>query len=90
VINERLGFFLLNYRGLHAKSRDGGLIFGKPRFALAKLPHEGVRGSIRRPITDRRPRSDLSASARVDDRPSTDRWAREVSDWGNGGLTGRA
>jgi hypothetical protein len=32
------------YRGLRAKTRDGGLILNKPRVSLIKLPHEGVSG----------------------------------------------
>jgi hypothetical protein len=40
-------------RGLSAKTRDGGLIFKKPRVSLTKRPCEGVRGVLSHP-SDRR------------------------------------
>jgi hypothetical protein len=46
---------LQEYRGLHAKQRDGGLIFGNPRVSLATLPREGVRGYTDRLISDQQP-----------------------------------
>jgi hypothetical protein len=36
------------YRGLRAKTRDGGLIPNKPRVSYAKQPHEGVRDLLNR------------------------------------------
>jgi hypothetical protein len=53
------------------------LIFRKMRVSLTKLPREGVQGNLIHPITDRGPRSDLSA--RADVRASADRRARDVS-----------
>jgi hypothetical protein len=44
------GLNLQDYRGLHAKTRDGGLISSKPRVSLIKLPHEGVSGESNRQI----------------------------------------
>jgi hypothetical protein len=38
------GLNLKCYRGLRAKTRDGGLISSKPRVSLRKLPREGVSG----------------------------------------------
>jgi hypothetical protein len=38
------------YRGLHAKTRDGGLISNKPRVSLIKLPREGVSSEANRQI----------------------------------------
>jgi hypothetical protein len=42
------GFNLQDYRGLRAKTRDGGLILNKPRVSLIKLPREGVSGDSNR------------------------------------------
>jgi hypothetical protein len=36
------------YRGLRAKTRDGGLILNKPRVSLIKLPRKGVSGDSNR------------------------------------------
>jgi hypothetical protein len=38
------GLNLQDYRGLLAKTRDGGLISNKPRVSLRKLLCEGVSG----------------------------------------------
>jgi hypothetical protein len=43
---------------MRAKSRDGGLIFGKLGVSLTILPREGVSGSLSRTIVNERPRSD--------------------------------
>jgi hypothetical protein len=42
------GLSLQDYRGLHAKTRDDGLISSKPRVSLRKLPREGVSGESNR------------------------------------------
>jgi hypothetical protein len=39
---KSLGFNLQDYRGLRAKTMDGGLIPNKPRVSLTKLPREGL------------------------------------------------
>jgi hypothetical protein len=39
-----------DYRGLRAKTRDGGLISNKPRVSLIKLPRKGVSGESNRQI----------------------------------------
>jgi hypothetical protein len=44
------GLNLQDYRGLRAKTRDGGLISNKPRVSLRKLPREGVSGESNRQI----------------------------------------
>jgi hypothetical protein len=44
------GLNLQDYRGLRAKTRDGGLISNKPRVFLRKLPREGVSGEFNRQI----------------------------------------
>jgi hypothetical protein len=44
LIFKSLGFNLQEYRGLRAKTRDGGLILNKLRVSLIKLPREGVPG----------------------------------------------
>jgi hypothetical protein len=47
-IYKSQGFNLQEYRGLRAKTWDGGLILNKLRVSLIKLLHEGVSGeSIR-------------------------------------------
>jgi hypothetical protein len=83
-LNKRLGFFLQNYRGLHAKLRDGRLNLGNPRGFLANLPREGVLTDLDRTIANERPRLDPSARARADERASADKRARAVSDWRGG------
>jgi hypothetical protein len=55
---------LQEYRGMRAKLRDDGLVFGKPRVSLAKRSREGVSGLLSRQIHDQQLRLDLSASAR--------------------------
>jgi hypothetical protein len=47
-IFKSIGFNLQDYRGLRAKTRDGGLILNKPRISLVKLPREGVSGDSNR------------------------------------------
>ena len=47
-IFKSLGLNLQDYRGLRAKTRDGGLISNKPRVSLRKLPREGVSGESNR------------------------------------------
>jgi hypothetical protein len=42
------GLNLQDYRGLRAKTRDGGLISNKSRVSLRKLPREGVSGESNR------------------------------------------
>jgi hypothetical protein len=49
-IFKSLGFNLQEYRGLHAKTRDGGFISNKPRVSYAKQPREGVSGESNRQI----------------------------------------
>jgi hypothetical protein len=44
------GLNLQDYRGLHVKTKDGGLISSKPRVSLRKLPREGVSGECNRQI----------------------------------------
>jgi hypothetical protein len=56
------------------------LILRNPRDSYAKLPHEGVSGTLDRTITSGRPRLDLA----VERAASADRWARGVSDLGQG------
>jgi hypothetical protein len=41
-----LGFNLQDYRGLRARTRDGGLIPNKLRVSLTKLPREGLSGPL--------------------------------------------
>jgi hypothetical protein len=78
------GAFLQNSMGLRAKTRDGGLIFKKPRVSLTKLPSEGVRGNLIHPIADGRPRSDLSERACAGARAQAwaNKWATGVSGLG--------
>jgi hypothetical protein len=49
-IFKSLGLNLQDYRGLRAKTKDGGLISHKPRVSLIKLPREGVSGESNREI----------------------------------------
>jgi hypothetical protein len=44
------GLNLQEYRGLRAKTRDGGLIPNKSRVSLIKLPREGVSSESNRQI----------------------------------------
>jgi hypothetical protein len=57
---KSLGFNLQVFRGLRAKTRDGGLIPNKPRVSYAKPPREGVSGNLNRMIPSARPRLDLT------------------------------
>jgi hypothetical protein len=57
---KSLGFHLQDFRGLRAKTRDGGLIPNKPRVSYAKPPREGVSGNLNRTIPSARPRLDLT------------------------------
>jgi hypothetical protein len=43
-IFESPGLNLQDYRGLRAKTRDGGFISNKPRVSYTKQPREGVSG----------------------------------------------
>jgi hypothetical protein len=81
---KSLGFNLQNFRGLRAKTRDDGLIPNKPRVSYAKLPCEGVLGTLDRTIPSGRPRLDLAAERGHGRTASADRWARGVSDPGQG------
>jgi hypothetical protein len=63
-IFESPGLNLQDYRGLRAKTRDGGLISSKPRVSLRKLPCEGVSGESNCWIKNRRPRLDMRPRAR--------------------------
>jgi hypothetical protein len=47
------------------KLRDDGLVFGKSRVSLAKLPHERVSADLNRTIVNGRPRLDPSDSVHV-------------------------
>jgi hypothetical protein len=42
------GFNLQEYRGMRAKTRDGGFISNKLRVSYAKQPREGVSGPLNR------------------------------------------
>jgi hypothetical protein len=67
-LSKRLGVFLQEYRGMHAKPRDGGLNLRKLRVSLTKRPREGVSGFLGRQIHDQLPRLDMAgehADARV-------------------------
>jgi hypothetical protein len=81
---KSLGFNLQDLRGLPAKTRDGGLILGNPRVSYAKLPREGVSGTLDHTIPSGRTRLDLVAERAA----SADRWARGVSDTGQGWQAG--
>jgi hypothetical protein len=48
ILIKSQGFNLQDYRGLRAKTWEGGLILNKPRVSLTKLPREGVSGPINR------------------------------------------
>jgi hypothetical protein len=61
------------------KTRDCGLILGNLRGYLENLPREGVSADLGRTIANKRPRLDLSASARGQV-SEADRRDRGVSD----------
>jgi hypothetical protein len=44
------GLNLQDYRGLCAKTRNGGFISNKPRVSYAKQPRKGVSGESNRQI----------------------------------------
>ena len=73
------------------KTRDGGLIFKKPRVSLTKLQREAVWGNLIHPIADGRPQLDMSAQARArgHERVLTSGLGESVA-LGQGGLTVRA
>jgi hypothetical protein len=77
---KSLGFNLQDFRGMHAKTRDDGLIPNKLRVSLTKLSGERVSDFLCHQIWDQRLRTDPRASARTRARP--DQRARAVSDRG--------
>jgi hypothetical protein len=64
VLTKRLGFFLQNYKGLRAKTRDCGLILENSRGCLANLPCKGVSANLDRTIAKERLWLDPSMSTR--------------------------
>jgi hypothetical protein len=58
VIKKSPRFNLQDYRGLCAKTRDGGFISKKSRVSLTILPRQRVSGVLSHPTSDRRPRTD--------------------------------
>jgi hypothetical protein len=66
-----------DYRGLHAKTRDDGLISNIPRVSLRKLPREGVSSESNRWIRNRHLRLDMRPRVRARGWASADRRDRE-------------
>jgi hypothetical protein len=81
---KRSGVCLKETRGLRTKIQDDGLILWNLRVSYAKLPREGVSGTLERAITSGRLRLDLT----VERAASANRWARGVSDPGQGWQAG--
>jgi hypothetical protein len=54
---------------------DDGLILGKLRVSLTKLPSEGVSGSLGHHISDQQPRKEPACERAGADTRTTDEWA---------------
>jgi hypothetical protein len=58
---KRSGVCLQDYKGFHAKTRDGGLFSEKPGVSITILPCEGVRGCTDHSIFDQRPKLETAS-----------------------------